>query len=56
MSDKDFIDKTLDMETQKAIERYQKKLEYKIMMGNKKRNENKKRRKVERNNRRNGRK
>lgn len=56
MTEKDFIDQTLDLETQMAIERYQKKLEYKIMLGNKKRKENKKKRKLERNNRRNGRK
>lgn len=56
MPEKDFIEQTLDAETQKAIERYQKKLDYKIMMSNRKRNQNKHRRKLERNNRRNGRK
>ena len=55
MSD-DFIQDAVNAETDAAIKRYQKHIEYKIMMTNKKRREHKKQRKLERINRRKGRK
>lgn len=52
----DFIQEAVNAETDAAIARYRKRIEYKIMQTNKKRKEHKKKRKLERNNRRNGRK
>lgn len=55
MSD-DFIQDAVNAETDAAIKRYQKHIEYTIAEANRRRKENRKRRKVERNNRRKGRK
>ena len=55
MSD-DFIQDAVNAETEASIKRYQKHIEYKIMMSNKKRKEHKNQRKLERINRRKGRK
>ena len=49
---KDIIQQAVDEETDKAIKRYQKHIEYTIAQANKKRKLHKKKRKMERQNRR----
>ena len=51
----DYIQKAVNEEYEQAIKRYQKKIEYKISQGNRKRKINRKRRKMERYNRKKGR-
>ena len=51
----DYIQKAVNEGYEQAIKRYQKKIEYKIAQGNRKRKINRKRRKTERYNRKKGR-
>ena len=49
---KDIIQEAVDAETEEAIKRYQKHIEYRIAQANKKRKLHRKKRKIERQNRR----
>ena len=51
----DYIQKAVNEGYEQSIKRYQKKIEYKIAQGNRKRKINRKRRKMERYNRKKGR-